>query len=80
MQSSSSIAINGSEPNLFELKNYQVPEVPLPPTTAVVQLAPERDPFMVQISKDDPKHPMVCIPRPFFLWLAGIDLIFMGDT
>jgi len=55
------VGTKGSEPNLVDSENKRGPNSALAPTTAVVQVAPEADPFMVQIDKDDPNHAMVRI-------------------
>jgi len=59
------VAIEGSDPNLVELEDKRGPNLASTPTTAVVQVAPDADPFMVQIDKDDPNHAMVRISCPF---------------
>ena len=56
------VAIKGSEPKLVDPEDKMAPNSTSAPTTAVVQVVPEADPFMVQIDKDGPDHAMVRIP------------------
>ena len=55
------VAAKDSEPKRVDPEDKGAPNSTSAPTTAVVQVAPEADPFMVQIDKDGPDHAMVRI-------------------
>lgn len=78
MQSSVSIATDGSrtakssEPALVGKENEKAPGLAPTPAATVAADASEKDPFLVQIDKNDPGHAMVCVSHLLSLWLTVI--------